>query len=105
MLSCGMASSTLKAVTVRLPEEDLELARQEAGVLGISVGVYLRLVLRQSLRYKVDPVAMRERRADALRRFSEVMAAEAEGRGYTEDDVLRSSKEARKRLAAERQVD
>lgn len=91
-----MTSSSLKPVTVRLPEEDVALAQQEAEALGISVGVFLRMLVRQSLRRDNDT----HRRADALRRFSKVMAAEAQQQGLTEDDILQLTKRARKDLAS-----
>ena len=87
---------TLKPITVRLPEEDLEYARKEAEALGISVGVYLRLMFRQSIRAK-DTKG--KQRAEALKAFSKVMSAEAEEKGLSEDDAIRLAKEARKRLA------
>ena len=95
---------TLKPVTVRLPEDDLERARQEAEALGVSVGVYLRMLFRQSLRSTPDSSAVRERRAEALRQFSEVMSAELEGQDTTVEDAVRLAKEARKSLAAKRRA-
>jgi hypothetical protein len=92
----------LKPITVRLPEEDLELARREAETLGISVGVYLRMVFRQSLRQRAGSDLARK--AAAIRFMSEAMSIEAAEKGYTEDDLLHLSKEARKRLAAERRA-
>lgn len=91
---------TLKPITVRLPEEDLELARKEAEALGVGVGVYLRMLFRQSLRGSVAAKGDRQARADALRRFAEVMADEVEG--LEEGDAVRLAKGVRKRLAAER---
>ena len=91
---------TLKPITVRLPEDDLEKARQEAEALGVSVGVYLRILFRQSLRSTPDPLEVRQRRAEALRELGEVMSAELGG--ATEEDAVRLAKEARKRLSAQR---
>lgn len=103
---------SLKPITVRLPEDDLELARKEAEALGVSVGVYLRMLFRQSLRntpgplkaspLEAGPLEVRQRRAEALRQFGEVMPAELEAQGVSEDDAVRLAKEARKRLANER---
>ena len=56
---------TLKAITVRLPEGDLELVRNEAEALGVSVGVYLRMMFRQSIRVK-EAGARRQARNEAL---------------------------------------
>lgn len=95
---------SLKPITVRLPEDDLELARKEAEALGVSVGVYLRMVFRQSLRSAPDPLDVRQRRAEALRKFGEVLSEDLEAQGVTEEDAVRLAKAARKRLAAERQV-
>ena len=91
---------TLKPITVRLPEDDLEKARQEADALGVSVGVYLRMLFRQGLRSTPDPLEVRAARAEALREFGEVMSAELEEQGTTEEDAVRLAKEARKRLSA-----
>lgn len=88
-----MASSSLKPITLRLPEADLVRAREEAEALGVSVGVYLRMLVRQSLRHAPDPLATR--RADALRHFSDAVSEEAEARGYTEDDIVTMTKRAR----------
>ena len=95
---------SLKPITVRLPEDDLELARKEAEALGVSVGVYLRMLFRQSLHNTPDPLEVRQRRAEALRQFGEVMSAELETQGVTEEDAVRLAKEARKRLADERRA-
>jgi hypothetical protein len=89
-------AATLKPITVRLPEEDLEYARKEAEELGISVGVYLRLMFRQSIRTK-DTSS--QKRTEALNAFSKMISAEAEEKGYNEEDAVRLAKEARKRLA------
>ena len=93
---------TLKPITVRLPEDDLERARQDAEVLGVSVDVYLQMLFRQSLRSSSDPLEVRERRAEALRQFSEIMSAELEKQGTTEEDAVRLAREARKHLAAQK---
>lgn len=98
-------ASSLKPITVRLPEDDLELARAEAEALGISVGVYLRMLFRQSLRGVSDPPEVRRRRSEALRRFGNAMSAEVETQGTTEEDAVRLAREARKRLAAKRRAD
>lgn len=95
-------ASALKPITVRLPADDLELARKEAEALGISVGVYLRMLFRQSLRSAPDPLEIRQRRAEALRQFAEVLSAEFAAQNLSEQDAARLAKEARKRLAAER---
>ena len=95
-------ASALKPITVRLPADDLELARKEAEALGISVGVYLRMLFRQSLRSAPDPLETRQHRAEALREFAEILSAEFVTQNLSEQDAARLAKEARKRLAAER---
>ena len=59
----------LKPTPVRLLEDDLERAHQEAEALGVSVGVYLWMLFRQSLRNTPDPLALRD--AQAPRRGAE----------------------------------
>ena len=93
-----MARSSLKPVTLRLPEEDLRHVQREAEQLGVSVGVYLRMLVRQSMRHQPDVGGFR--RAHALKRLSNAMAAEASEKGYTEEDVARLSKEARRHLVS-----
>lgn len=93
---------TLKPITVRLPEDDLERARQDAEVLGVSVDVYLQMLFRRSLRGSPDSLEVRKRRAEALRQFSEIMSAELEKQGTTEEDAVRLAREARKDLAAQK---
>ncbi len=93
-------ASSLKPITVRLPEEDFLLVKQEAEALGVSVGVFLRILVRQSLRYQPEDKAAR--RATALRHLSHVLSREAEAAGITEEEALRISKAARKRLSQER---
>ena len=90
---------TLKPITIRLPEDDLELARTEAEALGISVGVYLRMLFRQSLRTPLDPLKNRQGWVEALRYFGEILSGELED--ISQEDALRLAKSARKRLAAE----
>ena len=100
-----LSTMTLKPITVRLPEDDLELARKEAEALGVSVGVYLRLLFRQSLRTAPDPLDVRQRRAEALKQFGKVLSNDLEAQGVTEEGAVRLAKAARKRLAlAKRQV-
>ena len=96
---------SLKPITVRLPEDDLERARQAAKVLGVSVDIYLQMLFRQSLRGSPDPLEVRKRRAEALREFGEVFSAELEEKGVTEEDAVRLAREARKRLAAKRRAE
>lgn len=96
---------SLKPITVRLPEDDLERARQDAEVLGVSVDVYLQMLFRQSLRGSPDSLEVRKRRAEALKEFGEVFSAELEEKGVTEEDAVRLAREARKRLAAKRRAE
>ncbi len=92
----SLIAVTLKPLTVSLPEKDLKYARTKAEALGISVGVYHRLMFRQSIRTKD---ANSEKRAEALKAFSKVMSNEAEENSYQEDDVVYLAKAARKHLS------
>ena len=80
----------------------MDLARQEAETLGVSVSVYLRMLFRQSLSQRGNGDAARK--AAALRFMSDAMSQEASVQDFSEDDILRLSKAARKRLAAERRT-
>lgn len=88
----------LKPVTVRLPQEDLLIAEREAEALGVGVGVYLRILVRQGLRK--DERA--SKRADALLNFSRAMSAAVNAKDYNEKDIAAMTKQARKKVATKR---
>jgi hypothetical protein len=88
----------LKPVTVRLPHEDFILAEREAASLGVGVGVYLRILVRQSLRND----ERKAKRAASLLHFSREMAKETEQKVYSEEDVLAITKQARTQVSAKR---
>jgi hypothetical protein len=96
----GHSASTLKPVTVRLPEEDLVRLKDEADELGVSLAVLLRIMVRQQLR--ATPHMGGLRRANALRSASLHFAGKAETSGYAEEDAVAMSRAARKRLAESR---
>jgi hypothetical protein len=97
-----MVNTVLKPVTLHLSEEALQLAQRQADTLGLSLANYLQQVVQQNLQ-RVDTSEARQQRASALQRLSEAMAAEAEEHGYSEEDAMRFSKEARKTLAGSKQ--
>ena len=92
--------ASLKPVTLRLPEDDLSYVRQEAEALGVSTGVYLRILVRQSLERKRQVSA--QQKATALQAMSELLAPAAKEQGLSEKDILTMTKKARKELAPER---
>jgi hypothetical protein len=91
----------LKPVTVRLHHEDLLLAEREAEALGVGVGVYLRILVRQGLRHE-EAKSKESKRADALLQFSRAMSAEAQRKNYSEKDLNATTKKARHTVASKR---
>ena len=49
-LKARLAASKSRVVSIRLPEADLELARQQAGQKGLPYQTYIKSVLHQALR-------------------------------------------------------
>jgi len=49
-LSARLAASKLRVVSIRLPENDIELARQQATRKGLPYQTYIKSVLHQALR-------------------------------------------------------
>jgi predicted DNA binding CopG/RHH family protein len=49
-LKAGLAASKSRVVSIRLPETDLELARQQASQKGLPYQTYIKSVLHQALR-------------------------------------------------------
>lgn len=94
------AVSPLKPVTVRLPEDDLKRLKNEADELGVSLGVLLRILVRQTLRGTSG--LGRLQRAQALRDAGAHFAEQAAVQSYTEEDAVALSRAARKRLAEQR---
>jgi len=93
-----MASlSSLKPITLRLAQDDLSYIKQEAASLGISAGVYLRILVKQSLATKRQISA--QQKANALRNMSDILRTEASVQDLSEAEILEMTKNARKEIS------
>jgi predicted DNA binding CopG/RHH family protein len=50
MLKARLASSKARVVSIRLPENDIELARRQAAQKGLPYQTYIKSLLHQALR-------------------------------------------------------
>lgn len=94
--------TSLKPITLRLPEGDLSYVKQEAESLGISTGVYLRILVKQSLAAKQHTSTLHQ--ANALRSMSDILAPVASAKGLSETDILQMTKTARKEIAQKSKI-
>lgn len=88
--------SSLKPITLRLPEEDLSFVNNEAEKLGITAGVYLRILVKESLNNRRTGAI---HQASLLRTLQTGLTKEVERQGLDEEDILKSAKQARKDVA------
>lgn len=88
--------SSLKPITLRLPEEDLSFVNHEAEKLGITAGVYLRILVKESLNSKRTGAS---HQVSILRTLQTNLTQEVERQGLDEQDILKSAKQARKEIA------
>jgi hypothetical protein len=49
------AASRARVISIRLPEDDIELARQQASRKGLAYQTYIKSVLHQALRQANEP--------------------------------------------------
>ena len=91
--------TSLKPMTVRLPEDDLSFVKAEAEKLGITAGVYVRILLRQSLDAKRSQGHTKQ--AFAFKAMQDVLSKAANRQGVGEKDVLSTLKQVRREVAEE----
>ena len=89
--------SSLKPITLRLAQDDLAYIKQEAASLGISAGVYLRILVKQSLAAKRHVSA--QQKAKALRNMHNILSTDSSTQDLSDSEILEMTKNARKEIS------